>query len=51
MHYNGEDHIQQSRVLGFHISNADLFAFIDAVQRHRNGGESLDQIFNFTVTP
>ena len=50
LHYKGEDHIQQSRVRGFHISNADLFAFIEAVHRHRKG-EEFDQILNFTVTP
>lgn len=35
LHYGGEDHIPQSRVLNLRISDAEFFEFIRAVQRHR----------------
>jgi hypothetical protein len=51
LHYNGEDHIPQSRVKGLYISSTDIFEFVRAVQRHRETGETFDTIMKFTVTP
>jgi hypothetical protein len=51
MHYEGKDHIPQSKVQGFDISNADLFDFIRAVQEHRKTGDLFHKILNFTVLP
>lgn len=50
LHFGGEDHIFQPRITGFDLSNADLFEFVRAVQRHRETGETFDKILNFTVT-
>jgi hypothetical protein len=51
MHYNEEDHINQNRVQGFNISDADLFNFINAVLLHRRTAEPFDKILKFTVVP
>jgi hypothetical protein len=51
LHYNGEDHVPQSRVQNFRISDADMFDFIRAVQAHRANGDSFHEIMKFTVTP
>ncbi|MGB8260834.1 MAG: hypothetical protein WCE75_10810 [Terracidiphilus sp.] len=51
MHYNGEDHIGQSRVNGLDILNSDLFHFMDAVSEHRKTGRAFHEILNFTVQP
>jgi len=50
LHYNGEDHIYQPRVQGLHISDVDMFDFINAVHQHRKGGEPFDRLLKFTVT-
>jgi hypothetical protein len=50
LHFGGEDHVFQTRVSGFDISNADLFEFVRAVQLHRETGEMFDKILKFTVT-
>ena len=50
LHYEGENHILQSRVQNLRLSNADPFWFIKAVVEHRRSHESFDQIMRFTVT-
>jgi len=51
LHYRGEDHIQQNRVDGFRIASADPFNFVRAILRHKQTGESLATILNFTIRP
>jgi hypothetical protein len=51
LHYGGDDHIHQSRVDGFHIASAEPFDFVRAILRHKETGEKLATIFNFTVRP
>ena len=49
IHYNGEDHIEQSRVIGLNILKSDLFDFMEAVREHRKTGQPFHEILNFTV--
>jgi hypothetical protein len=49
LHYNGEDHVPQTRVQNLRISDADPFHFIRAVIEHRRSHQSFDQIMRFTV--
>ena len=51
LHYEGEDHIPQSRVDGFSISDADLFNFMEAISQHRRNGVSLLPLFNIKLRP
>lgn len=49
LHYSGEDHIQQSRVKSFRISDAEPFEFVRAVMEHRTTGKPFNEIINFQV--
>lgn len=49
IHLDSVDHIPQSRVQGFSIRDADMFAFLDAVRNHRKTGETLAELLNITV--
>lgn len=51
LHYSGEDHILQARVLNLRISDSDMFEFIRAVIEHRSSKKRFDQIIGFTVKP
>ncbi len=54
LHFDGEDHIAQSRVKNLRISDVDPFLFIRAVMEHRRSGDRFDNILRFDgdkVTP
>jgi hypothetical protein len=50
IHFRGEDHIKQPRVIGLVISDADPFSFFRAVAAHRTTGQDFDEILQFKVT-
>jgi hypothetical protein len=50
IHFDGEEHIPQSRVMGLPITRLDPFDFIRAVMKHRRTHARFDQIMGFTVT-
>jgi hypothetical protein len=50
IHMNGEDHIEQARVKGYIIKNADLVQFMRAVIEHRKTRtKSLADLLNISV--
>jgi hypothetical protein len=49
LHY-GSEHHEQISVKGLDIANCDLFTFIRAIQRNRQTGESLHEIYQFEIT-
>jgi hypothetical protein len=49
IHYQGEDHIPQSRIDGLNISSLEPFGFIERVEDHRSTGNPLHDCFGFTV--
>jgi len=50
IHMNGEDHIEQARVKGYIIKNADLVQFLRAVIEHRKSKtKSLADLLNISV--
>jgi hypothetical protein len=50
IHLDGEDHIEQSRVVGFTIHDADMVDFLRAVVAHRkDGSKTLAQLLNISV--
>ena len=51
IHYQGEDHVVESRVVGLDFSNIDPFKFIRAVEKHRKESKPLHEILGFTVKP
>jgi hypothetical protein len=51
LHYQGDDHIPQSRVKKFRISDAEPFAFVRAVLEHRATGSEFHKILKFEVIP
>ena len=51
LHFRGEDHIQQNRVVGMTITNSDPFTFMQAVLEHRKTQASFDAILKFEVNP
>ncbi len=50
LHYNGEDHVRQSRVQDLRISDMEPFQFIKAVMEHRRTRQDFDRIMQFAVT-
>ena len=51
LHFNGEDHILQARVLNLSISQVDVFDFVRAVLKHRRSGKGFDRILGFEILP
>jgi hypothetical protein len=49
IHFNGENHIPQSRVKGMDISLQSVIAFVMSIHEHRRTGKPLDEVFGFTV--
>jgi hypothetical protein len=49
MHFHGEQHIEQTRVSGFTIEDADPFAFIQAVLDYRAAKGDFDVLLKFKV--
>ncbi len=50
LHYQGEDHIAQSRVSGLEIRSLSIFDFIKGIEQHRATGDPLHDCFGFKVT-
>jgi len=51
LHYLGENHVQQDRVVGMTIANADPFTFMRAVLEHRKTRVDFHEILKFEVIP
>jgi hypothetical protein len=52
LHFHGEaDHIDQAKIEGMVIQDADPFTFMRAVLEHRAKGTDFDSILNFKVKP
>lgn len=51
IHYQREDHIPESRVVGLDFLNIDPFKFIRAVEKHRKESKPMHEILGFTVEP
>jgi hypothetical protein len=51
VHFHGEDHIPQTRIQGFAITDAGPFEFMKAVIEHRATGVDFDTIMKFKVVP
>jgi hypothetical protein len=49
LHFDGEDHIQQIRVQGMTIDDADPFDFMRAVLEHRATNANFDAVMKFQV--
>lgn len=51
IHYQGDDHIPESRLPGLDFGAIDPFKFILAVEEHRKTSRPLHEILGFTVEP
>ena len=51
IHFNGEDHILQSRVSGIQVTDQTMFTFIEGIRMHRQSGAPLETVFGFKVNP
>jgi hypothetical protein len=51
IHFRGEDHLQQTRIVGMAIANSDPFTFMKAVIEHRKAHADFDTILKFEVIP
>jgi hypothetical protein len=51
IHFDGDDHIPQSRVAGLQIGDQTMFTFIDRIQQHRKSGAAIEEVFGFKVEP
>jgi hypothetical protein len=49
IHFQGQDHIPQSKVEGLDIKDADMFRFVSSVLQHRGSTEPLDSTFGFRL--
>jgi hypothetical protein len=49
LHFNGENHIPESRVHGCEISTLNIFQFVLSIQEHRRSAKPLNNVFGFTV--
>lgn len=49
LHFAGEDHIPQARVMNLRVSDVEPFGFARAVLKHRSTKNGFDKVLNFRV--
>jgi hypothetical protein len=51
IHVNSPEHIDQTRVDGYSIIDANMFSFLEAVAEHRRTKEPLTSLLKITIRP